>query len=39
MGAWSDDPTVNLAVSLADGFQKTCPSSAVSDGAGGAIVA
>lgn len=36
--AWSDDPTVNLALSTAESSQKTFPSSAVSDGAGGAIV-
>ena len=38
VGAWSDDPAVNLAVSQADGSQKTYAASAVSDGAGGAIV-
>jgi hypothetical protein len=36
--AWSDDPTVNLPLSLRDSYQVVSPSSAVSDGAGGAIV-
>jgi len=36
--AWSDDPAVNLALSTADSSQTTSPSSAISDGTGGAIV-
>ena len=35
---WPDDPTVNLAVSLADGPQQTYPASAAGDGVGGAII-
>jgi len=36
--AWSEDPTVNLAVCTADDPQQTSNASAVSDGLGGAIV-
>ena len=38
MGAWSNDPTVNLPVNVIDGRQQVSSSSSVSDGDGGAII-
>jgi len=38
IGAWSDDPTINLPVNVIDGYQQVTASSGVSDGDGGAII-